>query len=519
MKKLVTTLLYVIWVNFVSTAQCPSGPIVLSTQAQVDAFPTNFPGCDYLNVRFEVHGAGITDLTPLSQLTGSSKNFYVNFNPDLTSLSGLDNITEILGDLTIEANDALTDLQGMGGLVTADKLLKIQNNNGLLTLDGLTAGGVLTRVGSLVIIENDNLTDLGSVLDNLETVDEYILFNKNFALPSIGTMNNLTSIGWYLSIEDNTALVSLDAFNNLTEVGLAGVTWNFEVNKHPNLTTLNDFVNLSQLGKNFSISNNTALTEMSFPGLNSIAGSMTIAANTSLTSLLGLGDFTLNGPLTITGNTSLPQCEAEGICDYLAIAPPKPASIINNATGCNTRTQVETACALLPVELVAFSARENNSEALLTWKTASERNNDYFQVEHSTDGSIFKPIGKVSGKGTTATPNSYSFSHTQPAGGANYYRLKQVDIDGKYAYSPIASVEMPHGIDIELYPNPTTGYVKLKGELSEGTARLSDVTGRLISESRLPDDYWIDLTRQPEGVYLLEIQMGNEKIMKRVVKE
>ncbi|MBK7937964.1 MAG: hypothetical protein IPJ82_13125 [Lewinellaceae bacterium] len=298
MKTFPALLLGIFWICTASNAQCPTGPVLLTTQTQVNAFPTNFPGCTYLNVRFEVAGSGITDLTPLDQLTGSSNNFYINFNPDLTSLSGLENITEVLGDLTIQANHALTNLQGLEGLVIADRLLKVENNNGLLSLDGLTAGGILTNVGSLVVIENDALTDMWTVFDNLETVDEYILFNKNFSLTSINTMNNLTSVGWYLSIEENTALTSLDAFNNLTEVGLLGATWDFEVNKHPNLTTLNDFSNLSLIGKNFSIANNMALTEMSFPNLSSIGGFMAITSNIALTSLTGLGDFALpNGPL------------------------------------------------------------------------------------------------------------------------------------------------------------------------------------------------------------------------------
>ncbi len=520
MKKLVSILLLTCWAQLFLQAQCPSAPVKLISQAQVDAFPITYPGCDHLDVRFEVAGADVTDLTPLTQLTSTSKNFYVNFNPILTSLSGLDNLSEVLGDLTIEANPLLTNLHGLEGLVHVDKLLKVQNNVGLLTLDGLTAGGVLTHIGSLVIIENTSLTNLSNVLDNLEIIDEYILFNKNNSLTSINTLNSLTSLGWYLSVEDNASLVTLNAFNSLTTVGTAGQTWNFDVNKHPNLTTLNDFVNLTTLGKNFSISNNTALTQLSFPSLNSIAGSMTIAANTSLPSLLGFSSiFTINGPLVISGNNSLPECEAQSICNYLNASPPLPATINNNASGCNNRNQVVTACAAAPVELISFKGKKDDNEVLLTWQTATEKENDFFEVEHSTDGSNFKAIGKVTGKGTTAAPNNYSFRHAQAQKGINYYRLRQVDLDGTYAFSPIVSVEITRGIDLELYPNPTNGYVKLKGELSEGTARLTDLTGRLISESRLPDQYLIDMTRQPAGIYVLEIQMDNERTIKRIVKE
>jgi len=517
MKRLTLLLLFATLFRLTSNGQCPNGPVLLTTQAQVNAFPSTYPGCDYLNVRFEVKGAGITDLTPLSQLTGSSKNFYINFNPDLTSLSGLDNLTEILGDFTIQANHQLTNLNGLEGLVTVDKLLKVENNDGLQTLDGLTAGGVLTHVTSLVIIENDNLTDLGSALDNLQTIDEYILFNKNTVLPTINTMNNLTSIGWYLSVEDNAALETLNAFSSLEEVGLVGATWDFEINKHPNLTTLNDFVSLSHVGKEFGVSNNSSLTEMSFPSLTAVDGPMAIAANISLTSLLGLGDFTLGGTLTITGNTSLPECEADGICNYLD--GPGAAVISNNAPGCNSVVQVEAACLLLPVELVYFKGSKDDGGVLLNWRTASEKNNAYFQIEHSNDGIHFQSLGRIDGAGNSAAIRNYAFRDLNPFGADNYYRLKQVDFDGKFAYSNIVQIKVARSIDVELYPNPTTGYVKLKGNLEAGTARLTDINGRLIAEKQLPDSYWMDLTREPEGVYFIEIQTESERLVKRVVKQ
>lgn len=519
MNKRTLFLLLAICVALAARAQCPTTYTILHNQAEVDAFPSN---CTYLNVRLDIGAFGgssdITDLTPLANLTGSSNKIYIWYNPVLTSLNGLQNLTEVVQDFTIQANPSLTDLSGLEGLQTAGALLKIENNDGLLTLDGLTAGGVITNLGSLVIIENDNLLDLGNVLDNLQTVDEYILFNKNSALTTIGTMNNLTSIGWYLSIEDNDAITTFNAFNGLTEVGLAGATWNIDITKHASLTSINDFVNLSQVGKNFDISNNSALSEISFPGLTSVGAAMIIAANPSLTSLLGLGDFTLNGPLSIVGNSSLPECEAEGICNYLDV-PGNPATINTNAVGCNNRTQVLNACGLLPVELTFFKGKEEDGEVALVWQTASEKNNDYFQVEYSTDGAIFNTIGRVKGSGSTAITTNYSYRHTNPTKGTNYYRLKQVDFDGKYVYSDIISVESAHNVHVEIYPNPTTGYIKLKGELSEGTARLLDFTGHVISESHLPDEYLIDLTQQPEGIYFLEIQMDNEEIMKRVMKE
>ena len=78
---------------------------------------------------------------------------------------------------------------------------------------------------------------------------------------------------------------------------------------------------------------------------------------------------------------------------------------------------------------------------MLTLATASEQNDTYFDVEHSTNGLEFKTIGNVKGQGTAQTVTNYNFEHTAPIAGINYYRLKQVDFDGAFTYSPVQSIE------------------------------------------------------------------------------
>jgi hypothetical protein len=529
MKKRFLPLLLAVFASVEAKTQC-GGPITLATQADVNNFSTNYPGCTFPTGRFVIgvqpndpnHPpvSDINDLTPLSQITGFGGNqTFVAFT-SLTSLAGLDNVTDVSGDFTVQGNDLLTDLTGLGSLTHVQNLLKIQDNEGLQSLNGLAGG--FTNLKSLVIIENDVLTDLGNVLDNLQTVEEYVFINTNPSLPTIGTMNNLVSIGQYLNIENHASLTSLNAFNSLVSVGggqFPPQTKDFEVLRCPQLTTLNDFINLSELGRNFEIANNDNLEEFSFPSLTNIEGDFIFTNNDALTTLLDgfTTNFTVGNTLTITGNSSLSDCEAEAVCNHLNLD--NPATITGNANGCQNVTAVETACALLPVSLTFFNGNNDGGDVLLTWQTASEENNDYFQVEHSTDGSNFQPIGKVGGRGTSTASHNYSLRHTRPAKGSNYYRLKQVDFDGQFAYSPIVHVEIRGGLLVEAFPNPTTGYVRLKGELSEGTARMTDVNGVTLHEKQLPDERNFDLTYLPTGIYFLEIVMGNEKIVKRVVKE
>lgn len=96
----------------------------------------------------------------------------------------------------------------------------------------------------------------------------------------------------------------------------------------------------------------------------------------------------------------------------------------------------------LPVELTSFTASPSGEVAELAWTTASERDNAYFAVELSADGASFEEVGRVDGAGTTGTAQSYDFAHLARRGGAHYFRLRQVDFDGRDSYSEIVAVDL-----------------------------------------------------------------------------
>lgn len=91
----------------------------------------------------------------------------------------------------------------------------------------------------------------------------------------------------------------------------------------------------------------------------------------------------------------------------------------------------------LPVELVNFEVACELDKPILLWETASEYNNDYFLIQHTFDGFNFTNIGTVDGAGTTTEKQSYRFPIHEPAYFSGYFRLKQVDFDGQFEYSPI----------------------------------------------------------------------------------
>ena len=96
---------------------------------------------------------------------------------------------------------------------------------------------------------------------------------------------------------------------------------------------------------------------------------------------------------------------------------------------------------ILPVELTQFAAKANDESVSIDWSTVSESNSDYFKVERSIDGSNFDAIGKVKAQGNSVEQINYSFIDEDPVQGINYYRLRQVDLDGSFFFSEISPVD------------------------------------------------------------------------------
>ncbi|MCB0517744.1 MAG: T9SS type A sorting domain-containing protein [Lewinellaceae bacterium] len=196
-----------------------------------------------------------------------------------------------------------------------------------------------------------------------------------------------------------------------------------------------------------------------------------------------------------------------------------------------------TATSLLPVELVRFTGKEVDGKALLEWETASELNNEGFNVERSRDGRLWENIGFVAGNGTTTTAQYYSFLDEKPlsphvggceGGCVNYYRLKQTDFDGNFEYSPVVSADLTNLQDLSnlrFFPNPATDAVTLalRTDFSgKAILTLHDLTGRVVKTQQLwleentpaPDIRLVGLTA---GLYLAKVQAGMQHWQARLL--
>ncbi|SHJ37418.1 Por secretion system C-terminal sorting domain-containing protein [Hymenobacter daecheongensis DSM 21074] len=179
----------------------------------------------------------------------------------------------------------------------------------------------------------------------------------------------------------------------------------------------------------------------------------------------------------------------------------------------------------LPVELSAFSAQAVHSATHLLWTTASEKNNDRFEVQRSLDAVRFEVIGTVRGQGTTTSTSTYTFRDAQAgqlSGQPIYYRLRQVDTNGKATLSPTRAVQFAAGparLSVSLYPNPNPRLSQITLELTALAAgpyevEIRDVRGRVLRQQRLDGarPHQLEVQMLPPGLYLVRVQ-GAEGIV------
>jgi hypothetical protein len=179
---------------------------------------------------------------------------------------------------------------------------------------------------------------------------------------------------------------------------------------------------------------------------------------------------------------------------------------------------------LLPVELTRLEAHLRQRDILLSWETQTEKNNAYFSVERSADGRHFSEIGSVAGAGTTSVRHLYTYTDPLPAPGKYYYRLRQVDFDGTYQYSPMVSVSISGISHVQLYPSPATDMlnIALEDVKDERYWQVFDAGGRLLEAGTLAPrtiSLEVSVTHWPEGVYLFRLSGGPKPFVQRFYKK
>lgn len=223
-------------------------------------------------------------------------------------------------------------------------------------------------------------------------------------------------------------------------------------------------------------------------------------------------------PVQTSPNFSL----AAGACAYLIVDGWNG----DECTYSYVLTNVAGGCVLLPVELLSFNALAKEGYVDITWATASEKNNAFFNVEKSIDGVNFESIEQVHGQGSNTDAMFYSSKDKNPTKGLAYYRLKQTDYDGQYTYSNIVSVNYD-GKDFsnfDIIPNPSSKNQNTSIRLNHipndfVEISVLDVNGIETYHSKEKTDTGIvniptDLTK---GVYFIKITTKDFSQTKRMI--
>ena len=183
---------------------------------------------------------------------------------------------------------------------------------------------------------------------------------------------------------------------------------------------------------------------------------------------------------------------------------------------------------IVPVELASFSALSDKNDVVLSWYTATETNNQGFEIQRKTDGE-YQKIGFVQGQGTTTEIQNYVYRDEELLSGSYTYRLKQMDFDGSFAYSDEVQVEISQPDVFYLgqnYPNPFNPTTNIQYSIpQEGMVSLKvyDLLGKevatLVNEPQQAGtfDVSFDGSNLASGVYYYMLTSGDLKATKKLM--
>lgn len=246
----------------------------------------------------------------------------------------------------------------------------------------------------------------------------------------------------------------------------------------------------------------------------------------------GISDFSFIGPpnpLNLPGNMASPVLAMKIVFDRALVSrvyPENEVENLSNQFGDLSFTAIPYSLQVLgsgfPVDWAGFDGEvKDNNQVYLNWQTAAELNTDYFEIERSIDGRFANPqiVGQVPATGYSDDYVTYKFVDEKLIASQVYYRVKNVDMDGKTTYSPIIQLFAKDlSYQLTAYPNPTDGQVAIRvNTLQEETFQLKllNLQGQIVWQNTTRfgphslDHLPVDISDLPAGIYLLEATPHN----------
>jgi hypothetical protein len=237
----------------------------------------------------------------------------------------------------------------------------------------------------------------------------------------------------------------------------------------------------------------------------------TLADSANASNVLGQTNFTNNASSTTSATLFIPAFIFVSTATQLFIADQN-----------NNRIIIQTPGTPLPVKLTSFTGTLlNNNQVSLQWQTADETSIKDYELEYCSDGISYSTIL------ITVTPqgeaiNNYSYLHTTPAVGSNYYRIKIVNDDGSFSYSNIVPIDIQNNNTATIYPNPATdNIVIILPNTNKSVVNIYNSTGSLVKTTIVYSiTNTVDINNLPSGTYFINvIENGANVINKTFIKE
>lgn len=412
---------------------------------------------------------GLYNRATLTNESGGSINIS---NAGAVGLYNYEGLTTNYGTITVTSS---------GGDGIRNRASLINEMGGSINITGAGSEGFFNYISSAQLTNSGTITITGSTAADLKDLGT---FTNNLLLEVKGTMTGISSLGGTLAPGNSVGALSTDQGLTLTE------TIEMEVDDPTTFDVLN-----STGGGILDLS--AATLDFIFAGVaNDYTNGDKFQLFSGFTTVTAAGSMTNNLGLTIVDN---------GDGEYEIIAG-----------------------ALLPVELISFTARAEKENVILKWETATEINNEGFFVERSIDGIAWEELGFVAGAGNTETEQSYTYTDARPISGKSYYRLRQVDFDGAFAYSKLVALRISSNAStLMVFPNPTKGMVNIRFEMSADDVlefEIKDITGKTISSLSYEalsglNNLQIDITDLVTGIYFLSLNNGKSSEIFKIIKD
>ncbi|MCW3106710.1 MAG: type sorting protein, partial [Segetibacter sp.] len=178
---------------------------------------------------------------------------------------------------------------------------------------------------------------------------------------------------------------------------------------------------------------------------------------------------------------------------------------------------------VLPVTLLDFNAALQNSNVKTLWSVTAEVNTKQYEVQHSVNGTSFSKIGAVNPLPSAGSENkNYTFVHVNPPTGKNYYRLKIIDNDGAFKYSPVRLVTVANAIAINVYPNPVKDVLNISVSRQDGKpsdVRLMNAFGQQLWQKKVNGTVQVDMKTWASGTYIVQVNEGSAVATYKIQKQ